>query len=264
MSSNTISVLRPGSGVDLVFELDSLDPKIKPSIIFEVDEKLKQVIVSQPTLKISPGFAYNKMHISSLVKTSSDKARYGFPCKIIKNIDNYTLSSQNQASAILIEYIDPPVEINIRSAFRLHPSPKFEVIGKLIYKGQSFYSGVHFKVFNISSTGLGILIPKKIKNVRNPLLNIEMGGKSEVGLLLKTNPAPGADAPEKKEAPEEEPKPFDAIKTAMKIVRVNTNFNEMSGFCGGEFSKLNREHEEILNRFIHNAQLHEIRKSTGM
>lgn len=250
MTTQKDIVLKPGLGVDLVFNLDTLSPISKSSIVFDQDEKLRQVTVAQPTPKISKDYKYDQMHLSTLVtKELSGKVRLGYKCKIIKLINKYQLANQGVADAILLEYQEPLVEINIRAAFRLYPNTSFDVMGKLFYHGKEFYSGIHFKIYNVSVSGIGLLIPKKIKKDRNPLLDIETNKTGKIGLLLK------------KTGKSDD---IITIESDIKVVRSNSNFNAMSGFAGLTFAELLQKNETALNKFIHEAQLHEIRQTNRL
>lgn len=238
--------LKPGMGVDLVFNLDSMSPISKSSIVFDCDESRRQVVVAQPAQRIHKDYQFNQMHISSLVKKElSAKVRLGYSCRILDCINEYSLSNRGKSEALVIEYSPPAMEINIRAAFRFHPTSNFDVYGKLVINDDMYYSGRHFKFHDISITGIGILIPKKILKERNPLLDLKTNSHAKIGILLKTGGKEDSAA---------------TIECDIKVVRTNMEFNLLSGFAGCSMLGLAHEHEETLNRFIHNAQLHEIRK----
>ena len=243
MSKKSADILKPGMGVDLVFNLTSISPVVKSSIIFDcVDNKM---IVAQPRIKITPDYKYDTMHVSSLITNAdSEKQRKGYTCRIIREKKNYQLASGSVTQALEIEYTEPVVDMNIRSAFRFTPNNAYSVMGKLIYKGKEFYSGTHFKIFNISISGMGLLIPKKINKTRNPMLSINKRAIAKAGLLLKSS---------------DETESIIAIECDVLIVRLNPDFNEMSGHAGILFKNLVPDNEEALNKFIHNGQLFEIR-----
>lgn len=246
MADNKDFILKPGMGIDLVFDLDSLSPSAKPSIVFDFDEKKRQVVVAQPTHRINPDTQGRQMHISSLVRRElSPKVRLGFPCRVLEALNGYQLANHGKADALLIEYRPPLVEINIRAAYRFHPNPTHDVMGKLQYHNEIYYSGNHFKIHNISINGVGLLIPKKIKKNRNPLLDIPVQSLAKIGIILKNTLENNA---------------IFTIDSDIRVVRTHSEYNAMSGFAGCTLLHLSQEYEEILNKFIHNAQLHEIRK----
>ena len=243
MSKKSADILKPGMGVDLVFNLTSISPVVKSSIIFDcVDNKM---IVAQPRIKITPDYNYDTMHVSSLISEAlSEKKRKGYTCRILKEIKDYKLANGSATPALELEFTEPLLDLNIRAAFRFTPNTAYSVMGKLIYKGKEFYSGTHFKVFNISISGMGILIPKKINKIWNPLLNIKKNSPAKAGLLFKSS---------------DETESISTMECDVLIVRANPDYNEMSGFVGMSFENLHYEDENTLNKFIHNGQLFEIR-----
>jgi hypothetical protein len=246
MTNMTEFPLKPGLGVDLVFNLDSESPSSKTSIIYDCNESLNQVIVAQPTQRVHLESRYPQMHISSLIsKELTTKVRVGYPCRIIEALSEYRLSNQSKVDALLLEYSPTLVDINIRAAFRFHPNSNYDVVGKLSIGNDMYYSGKHFKFQDISLNGIGILIPKKIVNTRNPMLDLSNDTFGRIGILLKIA--------------EERDSIVTTIESDVKVVRIAMNYNSMSGFAGCTLLNLSTNQEESLSRFIHNAQLYEIR-----
>lgn len=246
MTDKNDLILKPGMGIDLVFDLDSLSPSSRPSIVFDSDNTKKWVVVAQPTHKLGADCKERQLHISSLIRGElSSKVRLGYRCKLLKILNGFKLANKGVADAILLEYIPPIIEINIRAAYRFHPNPSHDVMGKLIYNDEMYYSGRHFKFHNISLTGAGLLIPKKILKNRNPLVDIINDSKGKIGIVLKQS---------------EDNDSIATIDCEFKVVRTNYEFNEKSVYAGCTLTNLKAEYEDTLNRFIHNAQLHEIRK----
>ncbi len=245
MNKQTSNILKPGIGVDLIFNLSSMSPLLKPSIIFERENQ--SITIAQPQSIITPNYKYETMHISSLISNElAGKNRKGYLCKITKHLDSYILSNGSVTKALLLEIQEPLIDLNIRAAFRFEPNLTHTVMGKIIYKGKEYYSGVHFKVFNISISGVGFILPKKIKKSRNPLLDIAKDSIAKMGLLLRST-----------EGAEE----IITIESEILIVRTNSDYNKFSGFVGVSFRNLVQQSEEALNKFIHNAQVFEIRKN---
>jgi hypothetical protein len=246
MTNSSEFVLKPGLGIDLVFDLDSESPSSRSSIIFEHSPSYKQVIVAQPRNRIIPESGYKQMHISSLVyRDISAKVRLGYSCRITEVIKDYKLSNQSLAEALIITYDPEVIEMNIRSAFRFQPTPSFDVVGKMVINHQIFYSDRQFKFHDISNNGTGLLIPKIYNKERNPILDIKSGSRGAIGMILKLPDGKAAAPP---------------IECDIKIIRMNLNHNAMSAFAGCSLLGLKLSQEESLNRFIHKAQLHEIRK----
>jgi hypothetical protein len=246
MAENNNLILKPGMGVDLVFNLNSLSPRSRPSIIFDFNTQKKQIIVAQPTQRISLDTTYDELHISSLIRGElSSKVRMGYTCRILDILNGYQLANHGKADALLIEYSEPLKEINIRAAYRFHPNDSFDVMGKLSYNREIYYSGQHFKIQNISINGLGLLIPKKVLKTRNPLLDIQTHSMAKIGIILKYGLTDEM---------------IETLDCDLQVVRSNSDYNDRCGFAGCAMINLSTDYEEALNKFIHNAQLHEIRK----
>ncbi len=241
---------KPGIGVEIVLNLNYEVPMTRSSIIFEADAKKKTLIIAQSTPQILPSTEFKEMHITTLVKKELDvKFRVGYKCKVLNFIKDYKLSNQKLIPAIEIQYEKKPVEINIRSAYRLPPSSKFEVLGKMIYNGESFFTGNEFNIYNVSISGLGILIPKTIKTERNPLMDMEAGEVAKVGLVLKNNSG-------KKEE-------ILTVSSSIRVMRIKGNHTEDNSFAGMQFIEIKNVFEEKLGKFIHEAQMFDIRKFTS-
>ncbi len=238
----------PGTGIDMVFNLDSLTPTIRSSIIFENDEQENRLIIAQPTPVILPSFRFGKLHITTLVKDDrGGKSRLGVPCRIVKFMDDYRMSRDNRVPSILVEFTPPVLETNIRAAFRLSPNPTFNIVGKFIWNGVSYISGTDFKLHDISITGIGLIVPSKVKNKRNPLRELKYGTVLKIGIALL--------------ADGETPSTF---TTRVTVARVNPNHGDQTSFVGLKFHNLEREVELLLGKFIHEAQLHGIRQISGL
>ncbi len=54
------------------------------------------------------------------------------------------------------------------------------------------------------------------------------------------------------------------IPATAEVMRVNPNFSEKMVFAGMKFIKLGQEHEDALYSFIHEAQIEELRKLSGV
>ncbi len=245
MSKKNDFILKPGTGVDLVLNINSLSPSSRPSILFDVDETKRQVIVAQPAQRIDLITPIKEMYISSLIhKEPLSKARVGYACRLLDIIDRYQPANKDKADAVLLEYSLPLMEINIRSAYRFHPNSSYDVIGKLVYKNEMYYSGQHFMIHNISINGVGLIIPKKISEKRNPLIDITQSSHEKIGIIL-TNKAENS---------------IETIDSDITVVRTDMEYNEASVFVGCLMTSLPSNCESVLNKFIHNALLHIIQK----
>lgn len=253
MTSIDHSVLKPGRGIDLVKDLHSLAPVSHASVIFEATPEALRLIVGAPGISLNRDEKRGQgLHITTMIHLSSGKKkRVGFPCEIIKTIPNYPLANGTTTPALVLSYTLKVEDVNVRSAFRLSPTPTHEVLGKLIIAGHEFFSGNQFRICDISTTGLGLIIPRLVHKAKNPLTALETRRIARFGIVMKKN------------HPQNKPQ-IDTLDTVISIVRINQRFNEASIFIGCRFKKIDRKGEEMLGHFIHEAQLHEIRSITHM
>ncbi len=243
-------IFRPGKSIEVVFDIDSFSPIVRSSIIFECNYPASQMIISQTQPKILPSFAQKQVDITALVEEElGRKFRSGITCRLSKFFKEYHLARDNVTSAILIKYTSELRQVNIRSAFRLEPNEKYKVEARLLFNGDQFYSGRDLKIRNISFSGIGLLIPRRLEQKKNKLLEITMDSNVNVELNLI-------------EKSEEARKIV--ISSHIDIVRVHPRFNLKSGFLGAKFKGLSSKEEEILSKFIHDAQLYIIRKSNRL
>lgn len=244
------SVLKPGTGIDLVKNLHSLDPVSHSSVIFEADPKTKTLIVAAPASSIAPGGKEpGQLHVSTMCRSvSGEKTRIGFPCRLLRVIQGYRLANGTTTSALAITYVPISESVNVRAAFRYSPTANHEALGKLVIAGHEFFSGSHFRICDISITGVGLVIPRLLGTGKNPLGALEAGRVAKLGIVLKDNT--------------KDKELFATLDTAIAVIRVNRRFNELSLFAGCRFTRLESRGEAALSQFIHNAQLHEIRSVT--
>ena len=248
MSYQIDNTFTPGNGVELVFNLNSLSPLSRPSMIFDSSPRKKELIISQTTPKLLKTFTYDTLHLTALKNNDqNERIRLGIECKIKGFINNYELNKETKEEALLLEYKEKLQEVNIRSAFRIRPNNRYSIIAKVGCKNQEYYSGKHFKIFDISLTGLGLLIPNTPDRKTNPLIALEPGDTGIIGVILKE--------PGNEESVPEIKKLFNKIK----IVRINKKFNPRYVLIGCQFKSWERNDEETLGSFIHKLQLHEIR-----
>ena len=203
------------------------------------------MIVAQTIPPIPASARFNRMHVTTLVKKGmSEVVRYGLKCDIIEVIDDYRLGDGKPVPAIVLKNYPPPRAVNIRRAYRLRPNPSFDVAGKLLYHREECISGRHFKVHDVSLTGIGLLIPKLVDGRRNPLMGMEPGAEIETEWIFKEPPPGGS---------------ITTVSNKIKVVRFRGNYSRKYGFAGFAFERMKKADEERLARFIHEAQLHEIR-----
>jgi hypothetical protein len=247
MTHTPENIFLPGTPVEMVFNIDSLLPISRNSIIFDSNFKTYELIISQTTPRTSKSFEYETLHITALKNGSSNKIRLGMKCSVLDFIDNYRLNKETTEQAIKLKYSGKISEVNIRSAFRIKPNNIYSIMAKLIFKNKEFLSAKHFKIFDISITGIGILIPNISSKTENPMAELELGDLGKIGIIMK-EPGPEKDMP--------------VIKTLInkvKIVRINKKFNQRYTLIGCQFAPWERNLEEELGKFIHKLQLFEIR-----
>lgn len=238
----------PGKPIEIVFNIDSLSPVSRNSIIFDLNPKKKEIIVSQTTPNTGKFYSYETLHITTLKNNElNQRTRFGIKGSITGFIDNYKLNNQTTEPALKITYSGKVSEANIRSAFRIKPNNVYSVMAKIILKNKDYISGKNFRIYDISLTGMGILIPNSLDRRKNPLIELELNDLGKIGIVMKS-PGSEKDLPEIK-------KIFNRIKT----VRINRKFNERYILIGFKFGHWERSHEEILGKFIHQLQLFEIR-----
>ncbi len=92
---------------------------------------------------------------------------------------------------------------------------------------------------------MGLAVPKKLGGKTNPLTQIQSGTLVPVGMILvdKGQKAPVGTFP---------------VKT--KVMRLNPNYSETHMLVGLKIIAITPESEDLLNRFIHNAQIDELKR----
>ena len=245
MTQTIEEIFAPSTGVEIVFNLNSLNPVASSSIIYDTDHIKKSIVIAQPLRNIAPSTSFDEMHLTTLLKVDFDKKRFGIKCKPIIFHNDYHLFDNSKVGAITVEYYPRLIETNIRSAYRMPISGNFTIKAKLIFNNSSYYSTKDFFIRDISINGIGIIIPIKLNKTPNPLIALKRNSQAVIGMLLMT--------PNSKN-------PFATIPIKIEIVRINTNYSENHIFAGIKFIWLTQDKESQLNKFIHTAQLDELRR----
>ena len=235
----------PSVGVDIVFNIDGDTPVSRSSIIYDVDYAKKTMVLAQPTIAITPKTDFQQLHLTTIVQTKSRKARVGVPCRPIKFIDNYPLANKSSVKALLIEYQLPAKETNIRTAFRIHLSRRHTVKAKLIYRDLTLLSTKDFKIKDISFGGMGLVVKKAQGNSGSLLAGVKRGTLLPMGISL---------------VDKEQIKPVATFGLKIRVVRVNPNYSETHILLGLKIEKIKPDDEVLLNRFIHDAQIAELKR----
>ena len=244
MSFKIEHIFTPSIGVDLVFNINSLNPISRSSIIHDTDFQKKTIIIAQPLTALSSATAYDTLHLATIFHTKQGKIRAGVQCKPIKFEDQYHLANQAISKAVILKYELPVEEINIRSAFRLPISHSHTIKAKLKYNQTDYYTGKDFSIRDISLTGMGLLVPKK---KASPLIGLKKADIIHMGMILV-------------KVGEKENKPVGTLALKTTVARVNHNHSNSHTLVGLSIINMNNKNETLLNSFIHKAQIDELNR----
>ncbi len=239
-------IFSPPTGVDLVFNLTSLVPYAKSSIIYDVNYDEQTIIIAQPLSPIKKKIDYDELHLTAVIRTDKGKTRVGVKCEPLEIIKGYELAGKNRVDAILLQYFPPLIETaNIRSAYRLPLSSNFSINSKIIFKGNEYITKKDFIFHDVSFAGAGIITPKKIDSKTNPLTRLKIHETIKVGMILQKKTK---DEPSKME-------PVAIIPANAEILRINSDHSKTHVFIGIKFFNISSDKEDALNAFIHEAQV---------
>ncbi|MEN8211004.1 MAG: PilZ domain-containing protein [Thermodesulfobacteriota bacterium] len=239
------NIFLPSAEVDMVFNINSLAPYSISSIIFDVDLKGKEVTIAQPLTPFSKDTRFKELHITTIIHDEKRKLRVGVKCVQFRIIDKYQPANKPNVSAVVLKYESPVTETNIRSAYRLPLSKKYTIKGKIFYGKMEYLTSLDFSIRDISLTGLGLKIPKKRGNETNLLSSIKKNKEIEIGLVLIRI---DQDQPTKK------------LKLKIKIIRIESDYSSTHSLMGVKILDLETISENILNKFIHDAQVDELKR----
>lgn len=248
MTMDIDKIFTPSCGVDLVFNLNSLTPFSRSSIIYDADHDNQSIVVAQPHIKITQSTAFKDLYLTSIIHANNRKIRLGVVCTIKSFIDDYSLANKSKTGAIVLQYEPPLKEANIRAAFRLSLSAKFTVKGKMIYQNLDFFTPTDFNIRDISLNGIGIVIPKNTSQLQI-IRDFNIKDELELALILVN---------------QEESRPVGTVPVTAKIARINKNYSDSHVFIGCQFISITSETDSLLNSFIHAAQIEELRKISGI
>ena len=239
------NVFMPDAHIEVAFNLDDSFPIVLTTNIYKCNYDSNRMLIYQTRPEILPSFKFDTMDITALVKEELKKMiRMGLRCRIVKFVNNYRVSEKTRENLVLIEYFPPMRKVNLRSTFRLRTSYRYNVEATICSDAVTYASGTYFSVQDISVTGIGLIVPKKVDKRDNPLLKVPVGDIFDIEMKLGRG--------ESKEPPHE-------ISTSIEVRRKVLSYNELSGFIGARFTTLNAQDQESLFQYIHDAQLYEIR-----
>jgi len=239
------NIFLPSMGVDLVFDMDSLTPVSRSSIIYDTDYNNNTITVAQPIVQVTGDTKFDTLHLTTIIHTRQQRVRIGIPCKPIRFIDQFQLANRSVTKALVLEYYPPAIETNIRSAFRLPLSQRHSIKAKLIYNKKEYFTARDFKIKDISFAGMGLVLPKKIGGLTNPLIAMPSGTKMPLGMIL---------------VDKDQKEPIGKFPVKTRVVRANPNYSETHALMGLKILAIAQEHESLLNKFIHNAQISELKR----
>ncbi len=245
MDFDVKKIFFPSVGVNLVFNINTDFPISKSSIIYDADFKKQTITIAQPIVPVTPNTPFEQLHLTTLVYIDQRRLRIGVRCRPIKFISNYPMANGLPAKAIVLQYQLPAIETNIRSAFRLPMTSRYAVKAKIVYNKQEYRTPGDFKIKDISFSGLGLVILERKKKRNTPLSALKIGTEMIMGLALVDRDQPGA---------------IGTFPVKIQVVRINMNYSETHTLIGLKITSITRENEEVLNRFIHTAQIEELKR----
>lgn len=245
MEFDVKKIFFPSVGVDLVFNMNTDFPISKSSIIYDTDLKKQTITIAQPIFPVTPNTPFEQLHLTTLVHIDKRRLRIGIRCRPVKFIKNYPMAAGTPVKAIVVQYQLPAVETNIRSAFRLPMASRYTVKAKLVYDKKEYRTPGDFKIKDISFSGLSLVILEKKKKRNIPLSKLKVGTEMIMGLALVDRNQPGA---------------IDTFPVKIQVARINMNYSEIHALIGLKITHITRENEELLNKFIHTAQIEELKR----
>lgn len=245
MDFDVKKIFFPSVGVNLVFNINTDFPISKSSIIYDADFKEQTITIAQPIVPVTQNTPFEELHLTTLVDINQRRLRIGVRCRPIKFISNYPMTDGLPVKAIVLQYQLPAIETNIRSAFRLPMTGRYAVKAKIVYNKQEYRTPGDFKIKDISFSGLGLVILERKKKRSTPLSALKIGTEMIMGLALVDRDQPGAIA---------------TFPVKIQVVRINMNYSETHTLIGLKITSITRENEEVLNRFIHTAQIEELKR----
>ncbi len=245
MSFDIKQIFIPSVGIDIVFNMDSLTPYSRSSIIYDVNYNDKTIIIAQPLTPFSKNTTFKQLHLTGIIYFKNRKLRAGLKCTKFTIIKSYTLKNKETVPAVVLKYELPVKEANIRSAFRLPLSTNYIIKGKVIHENLEYYTAQDFSIRDISLTGLGLAISKKRNNHPNPLINLKSDDEIALGIILINIT---------------KDKPIGTIPIRALVTRVNLNYSDTHILVGLKILKVETQTETTLNKFIHDAQIDELKR----
>lgn len=238
-------IFAPARSVDLVYNMHSPAPTSRSSMIFDADYSNNTITIAQPFVPVSPGTEYDTLHVTTVVPGRHQQIRVGMACRVHTFIDRYPLAGNAVSKALVLQCDLPVFEFNIRAAFRLPLGSRHLVRAKLLFWETDFYTAADFTIQDISFAGAGILIPKIVGTKTNPLTRLEHNDILPMGLVLvdtKTD------------------HPAGAFAITVQVKRIHAEYSKTHLSAGLKIIRITRDNENLLNKFIHDAQIAELKR----
>ncbi|OGQ85180.1 MAG: hypothetical protein A3J85_00165 [Desulfobacula sp. RIFOXYA12_FULL_46_16] len=225
--------------------MNSLEPYSRSSIIYDVDFKNETITIAQPLTAFSKKTVFKELHLTTIVQGKNRKARFGVKCRDFKLIDQYLLANKKEVPAVILNYTPPLQETNIRSAFRMPLSTKYIIKTKIQYENLEYESPNDFSVRDVSFNGFGIVIPKTNRKNGNPFLELKAGEELALQITLIHT---------------DKEKPVAEIPICAQVTRINSRYSDSYVLVGLKIINLSNPSETLLNKFIHDAQIEELKR----
>ncbi len=238
-------IFLPSKGVDMIFNMNSLAPYSRTSIIYEIDLKNQEITIAQPLTPFSKNSSFKELHLTTIVHDKKRKLRVGVECVQFRLIEKYQLANKTNVIAVVLKYKLPILKNNIRSAFRLPLSNKHAINCKIFYNKLEYTSINDFSIMEISLTGIALKIPTKRINKANPLTTIKVNETILITIILINA---------------KQDKPVSTFPLNTKVVRIEPYYTDTQALIGLQILNLKTNHETILNKFIHEAQVDELKR----
>lgn len=225
--------------------MNSTTPYSRSSIIYDVDLKNKTIIIAQPLTAFSRKTVFKDLHITTIIQEKNRKARFGLKCHEFELIDQYLLANKTRVQAVILKYELPITETNIRSAFRLPLSIKYVITAKILYENLEYKSPNDFSVRDISLNGIGIVIPKPKDKASSLFPDIKIDDEIALQIILIHT---------------DMEKPLGILPIRAQLARMNPRYSSGHILMGLKITSLSNPNETILNKFIHDAQIEELKR----
>ncbi|MFH1154991.1 MAG: PilZ domain-containing protein [Pseudomonadota bacterium] len=251
MTIDIPTIFVPSQGIELVFQLNSLNPNSRASIIYDADYSAQTLTIAQPIVPVNRSTDVSDMYVTTLAILADKKQRFGMKCLPEQMIPDYILAGMEPVQALVLRYYPPALETNIRSAYRIPLSRHHSIQTELSWENSLFLSDSDFVIHDISITGMGIVFPHARQGTLHPLTRIPLHHPVPARMtLIRTN--------DRTQAPI-------SFQTEIFVVRRQNDSASTGGhFMGMQFVSLSRSIEDDLGTFIHQAQMIELQRLSGL